>query len=232
MIEQIRYKFYEGDNMEFNAYPIYNLVYADMIYENPDLSWIDKYWKVLCSNSIFIVHTDWHTNYLVRSKLETLGIFVNHMVLKCEWGQHPSRKFHQCYDDIIIFANGEDYKFYPERIQVPKITTNKGLNPSGRTTKNATAWIDDICLTTTSKERVKQEDGHLVKWQKPTKLFDRIIAPFTDEGDTILDPFMGVASLGVWCQINNRHYVGIENNKEIFDLAEKRMDAYNESIVL
>jgi DNA modification methylase len=215
------------DNMTFHTNVKFELIYADMLYENPDLLWIDKYWNMLAPNSIFIVQTDFHTDYLVRAKLETLGHFINHVVWKNEWGNHPKNKFHQCYDDIIIFSNGKDYKFYPERIQVDKVTKNKGLNPSGRDTKQATAWIDDICLTTTAKERIKKSDGHLVRWQKPVKLFDRIIAPFTDEQDIILDPFMGVGSLGEWCINNNRNYVGIEYDKEVFNLAENRLNNIN-----
>ncbi len=219
------YKIYNQDNMTFETNQKFDLIYCDMIYENLDVSWIDKYWEYLKPNGIFIVQTDWHTNWLIRYTLEILSdsLFVNHLVWKNEWGNHPKNKFHQCYDDIIIFSKGKDYKFYSDKIQVDKATKNKGLNPSGRQTKTATAWVDDICLTTTSKERIKKEDGHLAKWQKPIRLFDRIIAPFTDENDIILDPFMGVASLGEWCIKNRRHYTGIEYDKNIFNLAETRM---------
>jgi DNA modification methylase len=213
-----------GNNLEFNSENKFDLIYADMIYENTDLSWISYFWHFLKDNGIFIVQTDWHTNYLVRAELETLGNFVNHLVWKNEWGNHPKDRFHACFDDIIIFSKGENYKFYPDRIQVPKVTKNKGLNPSGRETKTATAWIDDICLTTTSKERIKKEDGHLIKWQKPLRLFDRIITPFTDAGDSILDPFAGSATLGEWCIKNNRNYVGIELDTEVYKLAKERLD--------
>jgi DNA modification methylase len=97
------------------------------------------------------------------------------------------------------------------------------LNPSGRLTKPGTAWIDDICLTTTSKERVKTEDGHLIKWQKPLKLMDRLLLPFTDEGDLVLDPFVGSNTTGLWCHRNNRDFIGIENNVEVFKIARQRI---------
>ena len=231
----MRYDLYNIDNMSDTidtTYPSFDLIYADMIYENLDLSWIDRYWSSLKENGIFIVQTDFHSNWLVRYNLELFedSLFVNHLVWKNEWGNHPKNKFHQCYDDIIIFSKGKNYKFYPERIQVDKVTKNKGLNPSGRITKQATAWIDDICLTTTSKERIKKSDGHLIKWQKPIRLFDRIISPFTDKNDDILDLFMGSGSLGEWCLRNNRNYVGLENNKEAFDLAESRIDGVREDM--
>ena len=47
--------------------------------------------------------------------------------------------------------------------------------------------------------------------------------PFTDDGDLIVDPFMGVASLGEWCKKNNRNYIGVEDKEEIFQLGEKRI---------
>jgi len=122
--------------MTFESDKKFDLIYADMIYENENLDWIDFYCKKLNKNSIFIIQTDWHTNYLVRYYMENYKtnwdcpVFINHLVQKNEWGNHPKNKFHQCYDDILVFTNGKDYKFYPERIQVDKVTKNKGLNPS------------------------------------------------------------------------------------------------------
>jgi hypothetical protein len=233
MKESKMYKLYNQDNMKFETDQKFDLIYADMIYEDDNFSWMYKFWDYLRIGGIFIVQTDFHTNYLVRYHMEhcffgvNFPIFVNHLVWKNEWGNHPKNRFHQCYDDILVFSKGKDYKFYPDRIQVDKVTKNKGLNPSGRDTKNATAWIDDICLTTTAKERVKKSDGHLVRWQKPVKLFDRIIAPFTDAGDLIFDPFAGSGSLGEWSLNNNRSYIGIEYDKEVFELAQKRLDNLN-----
>lgn len=215
---------HDNREIEFEDKEFAQVIYADMIYENENLDWIPHYWKFLSEGGLFIVQTDWHTDYLVRFQFELIGAnFVNHLVWKNEWGNHPKNRFHQCYDDIIIYSKGRDYKFYPDRVQVPKATALTKLNPSGRMTKTATAWIDDITLTTTSRERVKLEDGHLIRWQKPLKLFDRIILPFTDETDYVLDPFMGSGSLGVWCKNNDRNYIGIEYDKSVFEIAEKRI---------
>ena len=34
---------------------------------------------------------------------------------------------------------------------------------------------------------------------------------------------MGSGSLGLWCKNNNRNYAGIENDKEVFELAKKNI---------
>jgi len=212
------------DNLLFQTDEEHDLIYCDMIYENTDFSWAFKYKTFLKENGIFIVQTDWHTVSEIDSFIKMLGLtVVNHLVQKCEWGNHPRNRFHQCYDDILIYCNGTNWNFFSDKIQVPKATANTKLNPSGRMTKTATAWIDDVVLTTSSNERVKKSDGHLARWQKPLKLYDRIITPFVRKADKILDPFMGVGSLGKWCKMNEMDYTGIELDSEIFELAKENI---------
>jgi DNA modification methylase len=209
-----------------------HVIFSDYVYENLDFSWIDKWWSILKEGGVFIVMTDFHSVFELGIKLKSMfnSRFVNHLVWKNEWGQHPSDRFHQCFDDIIIFSKGKHNHFYSDRIQIPKVTLTKGLNPSGRKTKTATAFISDICLTTTSLERVKYSDGHLVKWQKPIALIQRLLAPFTDEGDLIVDLFMGTGVVGKWCLENNRNYIGIENDPEIFNLAKEGIEECQKKI--
>jgi DNA modification methylase len=214
------------DNMDFTNYQQWDVIYCDYIYENQDFSWAEKYFSYLSPKGVFIAQTDWHSQHRYRVFMEDVvgANFVNHLVMKCEWGNHPKNKFHQCYDDIIIYSNSNTWDFYSDKIQVPKVTLTKGMNPSGRTTKTATAWIDDVTLTTTAKERVKKEDGHLIKWQKPLKLYDRIIAPFVGENSSVLDPFAGTASLGLWCKRHNVNYLGIEYDYDVCNLAKKNIE--------
>ncbi len=216
------------DNMKYQSDRKFDLIFSDYVYGDANFTWVTKFYKYLNSKSVFISMSDFHTDYLFRYFMDAFysndATFVNDLKFKCEWGNHPKDRFHQCFDSIMIYSNAKSgWKFYSDRIQVSKATAKTNLNPSGRMTKTATAWIDDIVLTTTAKERVKKKDGHLVRWQKPQRLYDRIILPFTDEGDWILDPFMGSGSLGLWCKLNNRNYVGIEYDKEVFQLAKKNI---------
>lgn len=228
------FKIFHKDNMDFHPYTEtgvgwFDLIYNDCIYESRDFSWVDKYWLYLKKNGIFIIQTDWHTQHLYRVLMEEKmgATFVNHLVWKCEWGRQPSDKYHQCYDDILIYCKGDNWRFDRSTIQVPKATAkSKGLNPSGRDTKTATAWIDDIVLTTVAKERIKKEDGHLIRWQKPVRLMDRILSPFLRKNDIVLDPFMGSGSTGESCGKNGWNYVGIEIDEEPFELATVRLEHY------
>lgn len=59
--------------------------------------------------------------------------------------------------------------------------------------------------------------------QKPEKLMDFFISLLSNEGDLVLDPFMGSGSTGVSAIKNKRRFCGIELNDKYFELAEKRM---------
>jgi len=209
------------DNLQFETEEKFDIIYCDYIYESLDFTWAEKYFQYLKKGGIFIAQTDWHSEHRLRVFMEDVlgAYFVNHLAWKCEWGNHPKDRFYQCYDDILIYSNSNKWEFHPEKIQVPKATVTAGLNPSGRNTKQATAWVEDITLTTTALERVKKEDGNLVKWQKPLRLYDRIISPWFDKEAKVLDPFMGSGSLGLWCRNQGLDYVGIEYDYETYKLA-------------
>jgi DNA modification methylase len=152
-------------------------------------------------------------------------IYLNDCIYVQEWGGVSNRFFPRKHDTIFIFAKSNYYKFYPERIQVPKKTLTEGLNPSGRTTKTPCDVFYDLGnFGTTSSERIKDPETYKnFQWQKPLKLMNRLLLPFSDEQDWILDPFMGLGTTGVWCVQNRRNFYGIENNFKIFELAKERI---------
>lgn len=217
-------KTFNFDNLNGNR-P--NIIFADFVYEDVGFSsWVDRYYDVLDNNGIIIFMSDWHSDYRIRMYMEDVikSNFVNHLVQKNEWGHPPSKMFHQCFDSILIYSKAKTWKFDGSKIQVPKVTAkSKGLNPSGRETKNATCWVDDCTLTTGANERIVKDDGHLIRWQKSEKLVKRVFSPFYAEGDLILDPFMGSGTSGKVAMDLNCDYVGIELDEEPFLLAKKRL---------
>ena len=60
---------------------------------------------------------------------------------------------------------------------------------------------------------------------KPTHLMAYLCRLITRPEGIILDPFMGSGSLGKWCKLNDLEYVGIESDKDVFDLATKNIDS-------
>jgi len=66
---------------------------------------------------------------------------------------------------------------------------------------------------------------HLHETQKPLPLMLELVRLFTDENETILDPFMGSGTTGVACLRLGRRFVGIEKNPDFFATARDRLIA-------
>lgn len=58
----------------------------------------------------------------------------------------------------------------------------------------------------------------------PMQLVTDHILSWSNEGDTILDCFMGSGTTGKMAVLNNRNFIGIELDKGYFDIAEKRIN--------
>lgn len=60
--------------------------------------------------------------------------------------------------------------------------------------------------------------------QKPVDMIEYMISKFSDEGNTILDPFMGSGTTGIACQNLNRDFVGMELDENYFKIAKERIE--------
>ena len=60
--------------------------------------------------------------------------------------------------------------------------------------------------------------------QKPVWLMESILKTLSNEGDTVLDLFMGSGSTGVACLNTNRKFIGVEMNEGYFDVAKDRIE--------
>lgn len=60
--------------------------------------------------------------------------------------------------------------------------------------------------------------------QKPTDLLSFLIEKSSNPNDTVFDPFMGVGSTGVACLKTGRNFIGIELEKNYYDLAKQRLN--------
>lgn len=61
--------------------------------------------------------------------------------------------------------------------------------------------------------------------QKPLSLMEYLVSTFTNEGDVVLDFSMGSGTTGVACKNLNRKFIGIELEKNYFDIASQRIQS-------
>lgn len=60
--------------------------------------------------------------------------------------------------------------------------------------------------------------------EKPVDLMKILIENSSNEGDLVLDPFMGSGSTGVACINTNRKFIGFELDEKYFEIAKERIE--------
>jgi len=68
----------------------------------------------------------------------------------------------------------------------------------------------------------KDYDGHHPT-QKPVLLLEDLIKTFSNENNLVVDFTMGSGSTGVACKKTNRNFIGIEQDENYFNIAQKRI---------
>ena len=59
---------------------------------------------------------------------------------------------------------------------------------------------------------------------KPIQIIQNFVINSSQEGDTVLDCFMGSGTTGVACKNTNRNFIGIEIDDKYYEIAKRRLD--------
>lgn len=99
------------------------------------------------------------------------------------------------------------------RTQIYKQQT-KEISGGGQTSR----YPRDVIVCSSEKQH-----NNLHPAQKPVALLEYLIKSYTSSGDLVLDNCMGAGSTPLACKNLNRNYIGIEKDRDIFNIAEKRL---------
>jgi len=141
-------------------------------------------------------------------------------------------------EDIMIFGK-ERINYYP--IKQPRSESGKNRIEAGfkYNSKKGGDFIGNIERTNTDQEYDKElkfpediqtfnnrakGDRGLHPTQKPVALLEYLIKTYTLENETVLDFTMGSGSTGVACVNKNRNFIGIELDKEYYNIAKERIE--------
>ena len=141
------------------------------------------------------------------------------------------------YEIVSVFYKKQPTYFNTELVELEKPINSYRKNgkggsllqpvnaPKGRTQK----------FTNYNKMILEFDNEHNVgKWkhptQKPVPLMEYLIKTYTNECETVLDFTMGSGTTGVACKNLNRDFIGIEIDKEYFEIAKTRIEGtqYNQ----
>ena len=84
-------------------------------------------------------------------------------------------------------------------------------------------WTYKVGLYNTTSDKIAFEHPAVF----PEQLVLDHLLSWSNEGDTILDPFMGSGTTGKVALLNNRKFIGIELNQQYYNIAKQRIEQYN-----
>lgn len=133
-------------------------------------------------------------------------------------------------EDILVFYNKQPI-YNPQGLEYKGCYVGTGATKANQQ-GNATGKI-----TQTDDGKYFQENGNYPRQvqffksdgktvhptQKPVALMEYLIKTYTNENETVLDFTMGSGTTGVAALRNNRKFIGIELDKEYFNIAVERI---------
>ena len=71
-----------------------------------------------------------------------------------------------------------------------------------------------------------KKNGFLHPTQKSLDLLEYLVKTYTNENEMVLDNTMGSGTTGLACLKTNRQFIGIEKEKQYYDVAVRRLSEY------
>lgn len=191
----------------------------------------EQYNRIIKDNgAIVLFGSEPFSSYLRMSNIENY---------KYDWKWLKSRKTGfqivkkrplKSHEDILVFYKKQPTYYNTELIKLEKPIKSYRKNGKGGTLLNKVKCEKEKKqeYTNYNKDTIFFNNEHNVgafhPTQKPIALLKYFIKTYTNENETVLDNCMGSGSTGVACVNTNRNFIGIELDKNYFEIAKKRIN--------
>lgn len=191
----------------------YKEVSKDKYYEFT-LHWMREVHRVLKESGSMYVFSGWNNLKDILNVLDEVGfITVNHIIWKYQFGVVTRRRFITShYHCLYVCKNDKKRKFFPFARFKEDAKNQKGQSLH-YADKEDVWFIKREYWTNAQKTPTKL----------PYELVEKILKYSSEEGDIVLDPFLGSGQVAVACKMLNRRYIGFEIVKEYYDFANRRL---------
>ena len=160
-------------------------------------SYIDEVFRVAKNGGSFVVFNDWKNLGDISKYAEKLGFITKDMIRLEKSNPMPrnrDRRYITDYECAIWFV------------------------------KPKAKWVFNRQSDTYERPKfVASIEKGLHPTQKSLPLMEWLVKIHSNEGDTILDPFMGSGTTGLACKNLGRNFIGIEKDESYFRIAQERI---------
>ncbi len=179
--------------------------------------WLKEAKRVLTDDgTIYVFMGMRYISYIYTILEQEMGMCFNSWIT---WfytqGVGKTKGYSPRHDDILMFTkNSKKFVFNLDMIRIPQkfyrsVNNMRGANPGN-------VW-EFSHMHYCNKNRKKHPT------QKPEGLYERMVLASSNEGDLVIDPFVGSGTLLRVCQQTNRRGIGIDLNPEYIEMTKERL---------
>jgi len=184
-------------------------------YDQFTKDWLEQSQRILDKNGAIWVIGSYHNIFRVGKILQDLGFWILNDIVWIKSNPMPNFKGTR-------FNNAHETLIWASKSQLSKpVFHYKSMKIANDDKQMRSDWYLPIC---SGAERIKVDGVKAHSTQKPEELLRRVIISTTNEGDIILDPFMGSGTTGAVAKKLGRNFIGIEKNKDYVKIAKNRIE--------
>ena len=238
-------KIHQGDCLELMkniSDKSINLIICDLPYGIHSMEWdceidLNKLWEqynriIKDDGGIILFSSNSFTHKLALSNLKMYKYDLIWKKSKC--GSPFTAKYMPLkkHETILIFGkgrikyfsqliSGEPYKrkWTPNKVNNLKYGI-KGVQTDNKGTRHPTTILD-------FPQKWRRQD-QIHPTQKPVELIEWLINSYSEKKDIILDNTIGSGTTAIACINTDRNFIGIELDKEYFEIAKKRIEKHSQ----
>ena len=184
-------------------------------YDNFTKKWLLETKRILKNGGALWVIGSYHNILRVGTSIQNLGFWILNDIIWHKSNPMPNfrgTRFTNAHETLLWCTTSRNTKYTFNYQNLKELNDGKQMRSD---------WYIPIC---SGKERLRDYNNQRSHpTQKPESLLYRIILSSTNKGDTILDPFLGSGTTAVVAKKLQRKFIGIEQDKNYFVLAKKRL---------
>jgi DNA modification methylase len=227
------------------------MVCVDPPYGTTSIKWdnvldFDQMWKELDrivkpTGNIIVFGSQPFSSLVICSNVKNFKYELVWNKNKCGSPGLAKKRPQKVHENIMVFQRESKGATYNPIMEKGDAYTRKSKNPegygSGQNTHGYGFGNKKMMESNNSGTRYPKSILHASRnfsaqqtvhpTQKPTNLLNWLIMTYSNGGDTVMDFTMGSGSCGVSAKLTGRKFIGIELEKEYYDIAVKRINEVN-----
>lgn len=200
-------------------------------YEAWLMTWLPGAARVLKPTGSIYVCGDWRSSSAIHRALGRLFVVRNRITWEREKGRGAKANWKNCSEDIWFATASNNYTFNADAVKLKRRVLAPYTDARGRPkdwsdeadgrfrlTSPSNLWSD----ITVPFWSMPENTDHPT--QKPEKLVAKLILASSQEGDLVIDPFLGSGTTSVVAKKLGRRFIGMEIDEEYACIAARRIE--------